>query len=60
MQIDGHHTLTYVLSRMAGFEHDEAYIIAHSAQYVDDATNAVRRTAKMSRKVLDLEVTFEF
>jgi hypothetical protein len=40
MQIDGHHTLTYVLSRMAGFEHEEANIIAHSAQYVDDATNA--------------------
>ena len=40
MQIDGHHTLTYVLSRMAGFEHDEANIIAHSAQYVDDATNS--------------------
>ena len=40
MQIDGHHTLTYVLARMTGFEHKEANIIAHSAQYVDDATNA--------------------
>ena len=40
MQIDGHHTLTYVLSRMAGFKHDEANIVAHSAQYVDDATNS--------------------
>ena len=40
MQIDGHHTLTYVLSRMVGFEKDEANIIAHSAQYVDDATNS--------------------
>ncbi|MCK5294285.1 MAG: hypothetical protein KAJ49_06500 [Arcobacteraceae bacterium] len=40
MQMDGHHTLTYVLSRMVGFEHDEANIIAHSAQYVDDATNS--------------------
>ncbi|RLA83347.1 MAG: hypothetical protein DRG78_04610 [Epsilonproteobacteria bacterium] len=40
MQIDGHHTLTYVLSRMAGFEHSEANTIAYSAQYVDDATNA--------------------
>ena len=39
MQIDGHHTLTYVLSRMAGFEHTEASIVAHSAQYVDDAIN---------------------
>ncbi len=40
MQIDGHHTLTYVLSRMAGFEHDEANTISHAAQYVDDATNS--------------------
>jgi len=40
MQIDWHHTLTYVLSRMDGVEHDEANIIAHSAQYVDDATNS--------------------
>jgi len=40
MQIDGHHTLTYVLARMTGFEHKEANTIAHSAQYVDDATNA--------------------
>ncbi|WP_375724109.1 hypothetical protein LXN10_01020 [Arcobacter sp. KX21116] len=40
MQIDGHHTLTYVLSRMVGFEHREANIIAHAAQYVDDATNS--------------------
>ena len=40
MQIDGHHTFTYVISRMVGFTHEEANIIAHSAQYVDDATNA--------------------
>jgi len=40
MQIDGHHTLTYVLARMIGFEHAEANIVAHAAQYVDDATNA--------------------
>ena len=40
MQLDGHHTLTYVLSRMIGFEHYEANIIAYSAQYVDDATNS--------------------
>jgi hypothetical protein len=39
MQIDFHHTVTYVLARLAGFEHQEAVIIAHSAQYVDDATN---------------------
>ncbi|RXJ98485.1 hypothetical protein CRV02_13410 [Arcobacter sp. CECT 8989] len=40
MQIDGHYALTYVLSRMVGFEHDKAEIIAYSAQYVDDATNS--------------------
>ncbi len=40
MQIDGHHTLTYVLARMVGFEHVDANTVAHAAQYVDDATNA--------------------
>ena len=39
MQIDFHHTATYVIARFAGFENEEAKIIAHSAQYVDDATN---------------------
>ncbi len=40
MQIDFHHATTYVLARLAGFVHSEANIIAHSAQYVDDATNS--------------------
>lgn len=40
MQIDFHHATTYVLARLAGFEHPEANIIAYSAQYVDDATNS--------------------
>ena len=40
MQIDGHHTMTYVAARCAGYPHNEAEIIAYSAQYVDDATNA--------------------
>ncbi len=39
MQIDFHHAVTYVLSRLAGFPHGEAVIIAYSAQYVDDAQN---------------------
>lgn len=39
MQIDGHHTLTYIAARLAGFTHADAAIVAHSAQYVDDATN---------------------
>lgn len=40
MQIDGHHTFTYVAARGAGYPHDQAALIAHAAQYVDDATNA--------------------
>jgi len=40
MQIDFHHTTTYVAARTAGFEHDEAAIIAYAAQYVDDATSS--------------------
>jgi hypothetical protein len=39
MQIDFHHAVTYVTGRLAGFSHDDASIIAHAAQYVDDATN---------------------
>lgn len=38
MQKDFHHAVTYVVARLAGFEQDKARIIAHSAQYVDDAT----------------------
>lgn len=40
MQIDGHHTLTYIAARLAGFTHKQANIISYSAQYVDDATNS--------------------
>jgi hypothetical protein len=40
MQIDGHHTLTYIAARFAGFNTNEAQKIAYSAQYVDDATNS--------------------
>ncbi|WP_294965943.1 DUF6765 family protein [Sulfurimonas sp.] len=40
MQKDFHHTVTYVLARLAGFEHKESNTIAYAAQYVDDATNA--------------------
>ena len=40
MQIDGHHTLTYVVARLAGYSRPKASLIAYSAQYVDDATNA--------------------
>ncbi len=40
MQIDFHHGVTYVVARLAGFQHQDAQVIAYSAQYVDDATNA--------------------
>lgn len=40
MQIDFHHAVTYVIARLAGFNHKKANVIAYSAQYVDDATNA--------------------
>jgi len=38
MQIDFHHGVTYIVARLAGFEPPQADVIAHSAQYVDDAT----------------------
>jgi len=37
MQIDFHHAVTYVLARLAGFNYDQANIIAYSSQYVDDS-----------------------
>lgn len=40
MQIDFHHATTYVVARDAGFGHQDADIIAYSAQYVDDATSS--------------------
>lgn len=40
MQIDFHYGTTYVLARLAGFPQEEAEVIAYSAQYVDNATNA--------------------
>lgn len=40
MQIDFHHATTYVAARLAGFAHAEADIVAHAAQYVDDATSS--------------------
>ena len=41
MQIDFHHAVTYVCARLAGFDCADAAIIAHAAQYVDDATSRV-------------------
>jgi len=36
MQIDFHHAVVFVLSRLAGFSWEDASVIAHSSQYVDD------------------------
>jgi hypothetical protein len=38
MQIDFHHGATYVVARLAGFEHSDAATIAYASQYVDDST----------------------
>lgn len=48
MQIDFHHATTYVAARLAGFNQNDADIVAHAAQYVDDATSSgpVRFTNK--------------
>jgi hypothetical protein len=40
MQIDFHDGVTYIVARLAGFEHEGASIVAYCAQYVDDAINA--------------------
>jgi hypothetical protein len=62
MQIDGHHTMTYIAARLAGFSKAKASIIAYSAQYVDDATNsgvikfdneAMYRRISSAHKMLD-------
>ena len=37
MNIDFHHAVTYLLARVAGFDHRSADVISHAAQYVDDA-----------------------
>jgi SAM-dependent methyltransferase len=39
MQIDFHYDVIYVLARYAGYNREDAKIIAHSSQYVDDAEN---------------------
>ena len=38
MQIDFHHSATYVIARFSGFSHKHASTIAYAAQYVDDST----------------------
>ncbi len=39
MQKDFHFDMVYALAKEAGYKEDEAYVIAHSSQYVDDNTD---------------------
>jgi hypothetical protein len=39
MQKDFHYGVIYALAKEAGYKEDEAYVIAHSSQYVDDNTD---------------------
>jgi len=42
MQKDFHYDVIYVLAKWGGFSTDEAYVLAYSSQYVDDANNTGR------------------
>ena len=66
MQIDFHHAVTYVLSRLAGFSETDADIISYSSQYVDDATihgvvrftnDAMYTRTSSANRILDLHNT---
>jgi hypothetical protein len=39
MQKDFHYDVVYTLAKEAGYKEDEAYVVAHSSQYVDDNTD---------------------
>ncbi|MGZ3768603.1 MAG: DUF6765 family protein [Bdellovibrio sp.] len=39
MEIDFHFSVTYVVSRLAGLNHDQSQIVATCSQYVDDTVN---------------------
>jgi hypothetical protein len=38
MNIDFHYGVIYIVSRLAGLEREDAEVVAHACQYVDDAT----------------------
>lgn len=40
MQKDFHYYGIYALARCAGFNRDDAHVIAYSSQYVDDSTES--------------------
>lgn len=39
MEIDFHFSVTYVVSRIAGLDHEKAQVVATCSQYVDDTVN---------------------
>jgi hypothetical protein len=39
MQIDFHHAIVYVISRMAGFDHRQAEVVAYASQYSAERSN---------------------
>lgn len=39
MQKDFHYDVTYIVARWAGYSEHEAYVIAYSSQFVDDAAD---------------------
>ena len=63
MQIDFHHAVTYVTTRLGGLNHEEACTVAHAAQYVDDATTdgpLTFTTGERYVRVTSAHKTFDF
>ncbi len=63
MQIDGHYALTYIAARVAGFSATKATIIAHSAQYVDDAADSgvvAFKNGAMYRRISSAHKAFDY
>ncbi|MYM42183.1 DUF6765 family protein, partial [Duganella qianjiadongensis] len=38
MNIDFHYGVAYIISRLGGLSKEDARVVAHACQYVDDAT----------------------
>ncbi len=60
MEGDFHHGTTYVLSRMAGFKPEEAYVIAYSAEYVDQAGSNLTESVEYHAIFFDDYGIFEY
>lgn len=55
MNIDFHYYGTYVAACLAGYSKDEAQIIAHAAQYVDDSTDGKHRLIAKGENGIDIQ-----